>query len=111
MLETEDPFHKIIDRPWEYEISGFNFQTPEEQGGESYLDLTLRKGDVTRHLRFYSPQDIEVEKGFPMRTGGLAIYDVSSRGLNGLGVRVDDFEASWGKVRFWARDVIDLDGG
>ena len=34
------------------------------------LDLHLHRGDVVRRLRFYSPQDIEIEIGFPSRLTG-----------------------------------------
>ena len=70
--------------------------------------MTLKKGDTLRHFRFYSPQDLEIEKGFPSKTGGFCILDVSKRGLEGLGVRVDDLEARRGAVRFWAREVIEI---
>ena len=40
-----------------------------------------------------------------MMTSGLVISDVRGRKLDRLGVRVDDFEASPGAVRFWARHV------
>ena len=103
----EDPPHPIIARPWEYEVVGLNFQ--QSDGPEPYLELTLQKGDVIRHLRFLSPQSLEIEEGFPMRTGGLYIADVSARGLDRITIRVDDFEASPGALRFWARTVIDLD--
>jgi hypothetical protein len=108
MTKREDPIHSIVERPWEYEILSLSFyQSPSEEF-EPFIDLTLKKGDVLRHLRFYSPRELEIEKGFPARTGGFCIYDVSARGLEGLGVRVGDFEVSWGAVRFWAREVIEI---
>ena len=108
MTKKEDPIHSIVERPWEYEILSLGFyQSPSEEF-EPFIDLTLKKGDVLRHLRFYSPRELEIEKGFPARTGGFCIYDVSARGLEGLGVRVDDFEANWGAVRFWAREVVEI---
>lgn len=39
----------------------------------------------------------------------MAILDVRSRGLDGLSVWVTDFEASWGKISFWAREVVNRD--
>ena len=108
MCTVEDPDHPILDHPWEYEIVGFSYFRPDD-GTERYIDLTLRKDQVVRRLRFFGPQDIEIEKGFPSPTGGMYFSDVSARGLEGLGVRVADFEASPGAVRFWARAVIDLE--
>jgi hypothetical protein len=104
----KDPDHPIIDRPWEYEIIGFNFVCPEG-GDEPYVDLTLRKEQIVRRFRFFGPRQIQIEEGFPRPTHGMYISDVRSRGLEAIGVRVGDFEASEGAVRFWARDVIDLD--
>lgn len=105
---SEDPAHPILDRPFEYEITGFSYLRPDD-GTEPYIDLILRKKHVVRRLRFFSPQEIEIENGFPLPTGGMYFSDVSARGLEGLGVRVSDFEASSGRVQFWARAVIDLD--
>jgi hypothetical protein len=101
----EDPRHPIIERPWQYRIVSFSYV----EGSEPYVDLALRKGDTTRRLRFLSPQGIEIENGFPSTTGGMCILDVQARGLEGIGVRLADFEASWGKVTLWARAVVDLD--
>jgi len=38
-------------------------------------------------------------------TSGLMIKDLRARGLENVGVAVDDFEASAGAVRFVARSV------
>jgi hypothetical protein len=38
-------------------------------------------------------------------TSGLVIRDIRARGLAGLAVMVDDFEASPGSVKFYARTV------
>lgn len=108
MTKEEDPIHSIVERPWEYEILTLGFYRSPSAEFEPFLDLTLKKGDVLRHLRFYGPRELEIENGFPESTGGFCIYDVSARGLEGLGVRVGDFEASWGAVRFWAREVIEI---
>jgi len=105
----ESPHHPILDRPWEYEVVGFNFQRSLILETEPYIDLTLQSGSAVRRLRFYGPKDIQIESGFPEWTGGLVILDVTSRGMEGIGIRVDDFEASRGSVTFWARTVVDLD--
>lgn len=103
----DDPDHPIIAHPHHYDVVGFNYQRHDD--GESYIDLTLRLDTVVRRLRFLSPQEIELEAGFPA-CSGLQIKDVSANQLTGLRVRVTDFEASQGAMRFWAQDVIDLDG-
>ena len=102
----DDPDHTIIAHPHRYDVVGFNYQRPVD--GEPYIDLTLRLDSLVRRLRFHGPRDIELESGFPL-CSGLQIKDVSANQLGGIRVRVDDFEASWGAMRFWARDVVDLD--
>jgi hypothetical protein len=101
-----DPDHPIITHPHRYDVVGFNYQLPDD--GEPYIDLTLRRDAVIRRLRFFSPREIEIESGFP-GCSGLQIKDVSANQLTGIRVRVTDFEPSLDAVRFWARDVIDLD--
>ncbi len=105
---SEDPNHAIIDRPFEYRILSMRYSTRRD-GQEPFLDLEVCRGEVIRRLRFWSPQELEIEKGFPEPTGGMVILDVRSRQMEGLGVRVSDIEASWGSITFWARDVVDLD--
>jgi hypothetical protein len=108
MTQREDPIHSIVERPWDYEILSLSFYRSPSGEFEPFLNLTLKHGEALRHLRFYSPRELEIEKGFPAKTGGFCIYDVAARGLEGLGVRVGDFEASWGAVRFWAREVVEI---
>ncbi len=104
----DDPPHPIIDRPWAYEIIGLDFRKSLNAESESYLDLTLHKDGVFHRLRFYSPQGLELDMGFPDQTRGLYIADIRLRGLDRLGVRVDCREASHGDVQFWARSVEKL---
>ena len=104
-----DPAHPIIDRPHEYSIAELRYHVGLD-GTEPYVDLELHKGSVVRRLRFWSPQQFEVEEGcFPHPTHGMMILDVRKRRLDGLGVWVSDFEGTRGSVTFWARDVVDLD--
>ena len=74
----------------------------------SYIDLHLKKDDELTKLRFWGPQELEIEKGFPWATGGMFIEDVSSQGLESLNIYVGDFEASNGSVTFWAKSVEKL---
>ncbi|MCC7063385.1 MAG: hypothetical protein IT456_11310 [Planctomycetes bacterium] len=103
-----DPDHPIISKPWECSIGEFHYHVGLD-GSEPFLDLSLHRGEVVRRLRFWSPQQLKIEDGFPSPTHGMAILDVGGRGLEGLRVRVVDFEASGGAVTFWARCVVDLD--
>lgn len=107
MVVEQDPPHRIIDAPHSYQLRALRYDTGAD-GGEPYLDLELGKGPEIRRLRFWSPRDLEIEKGFPQSTGGMEILDVSARHLDGIGVRVADCESSWGAITFWARCVVDL---
>jgi hypothetical protein len=106
-VSADDPEHPILADAHTWEIVGFNLQKDPVDQGEPYLDLTVRRDRELRVLRFWSPRDVEIQKGGPAMTHGLSIVDVSSRGLEGIGVRVCDFEASPGSVSFWARTVED----
>jgi hypothetical protein len=103
-LVASDKDHPILRDAWRYEIVGVNLELAPLDESEPFLDLTVRRGQDRRTLRFFSPRSIEIEEGGPV-SGGLKIVDVSGRGLDGVGVRVDDFEATPGSLRFWARDV------
>jgi len=65
----------------------------------------LRRGVERVNLRFWSPQDLEIERGGPSKTGGLMIEDISARGWDRIGVRVTDREPTRGAMRFVARAV------
>jgi hypothetical protein len=78
-------------------------------GTEPCLDIARHLDGLVRRLRFWSPQGLVIEEGFPSPTRGMEILDVTARQLDRLKVRVTDFEASWGKIQFWARDVVDRD--
>src|SRR5687767_1463671 len=99
--------HPVLASPWEYEIVGLNYQAALDE--EPYLDLTLRRGTDVRRLRFFAPQRIELEKGFPapFSASGIAILDVSDGQLEGIGVHVSDVVTGHDcRITFWARAVI-----
>lgn len=104
-----DPDHPIVDRPWQHAIAALHYHVGLD-GGEPYLDLDLERDGVVRRLRFWSPQRLQIDDGFPRPTHGMVILDVRRRQLEGLNVWVTDFEASSGKISFWAREVVDRDG-
>ena len=104
----QDPFHPIIQNPHEYEIQELHWKRSTTDS-EEYIDLTLQKESIVRRVRFFEPRDICIEKGFPVSTNGMEILDVRKRGMEGIGVRLGDFEASNGSITFWAREVVDLD--
>ena len=104
----QDPDHPILPEAWRYEIVGLRLERAPVDNGEPYLDLTLQHSGLRRTFRFWSPSDIEIERGGPCMTSGLAIKDLRGRGLYDTGVKVDDFEASVGAVRFVARTVEEV---
>lgn len=108
MPRRQEPLHPIVERPWSYEVVGLNFQRGDPDQ-EPFVDVTLMRGDERRHLRFLSPHDIQIQGGLPTMSGGLVILDVSGRGMEGLAVMVEDFDAAQGSIRFFAREAIDLD--
>lgn len=97
--------HPIIEKGWEYEIIGFNFQKSLKKEFESYIDITLQKDEEIKRLRFLSPIGIKVEKDFAM-TYGFCILDVSDKFLDHK-IEVYDFENE--SIKFRARKVVDLD--
>jgi hypothetical protein len=105
---AEDPEHPIVARAWEFEIVGLRLDKAPVDESEPFLDLTLVRGEERRILRFWSPADLEIERGGPVMTHGLMILDIRARGLDRLGVRVDDFEGCRGSVRFVARAVEEV---
>ena len=106
---SDEPDHSIIERPYQYRIIEMVYHVDLEHRLDSYIDLTLVKGSTTRWLRFWGPQGLQIEEGFPDPTGGMKIIDISKRQWQHLGVAVLDFEASHGAITFWAKDVTDLD--
>jgi hypothetical protein len=100
--------HSIIERPWEFDIDLVSYHNNPVDDRHSYVDLTLRREKIVRRLRFLGPRDFQIERGFPTPTRGMCILDVRHRQLEGMGVRVANFEASVGAITFWAREVIDL---
>jgi hypothetical protein len=107
---TPDPDHPVIDRPWEYQIVGLCYSRSLDCPDGSFIDLTLQKGAAVRRLRFYGPRHLLIDEGFPS-SSGLQILDVSRRPMEGLKVRVANFEAHGGGPMFWAREVVDLGPG
>jgi hypothetical protein len=105
-----EPAHPILSEAHKWEIIGLRLELDPIDATEPYLDLTVRRGTDRRVLRFWSPVDLCIEEGGPRMTHGLEILDVRARQLDGIGVRVDDFEGSNGSVRFSARSVEQVDG-
>jgi hypothetical protein len=103
-----DPYHPILPEPWRWELMEFTFQRDLADWRASYIDMTFERDGVVRRLRFIAPQNLEMSAGLP-NSFGMCILDVSGRHLEELGVRVSNFEQSYGAPSFWAARVVDLD--
>ena len=107
-MKQQDPIHPIIEAPHTYDIVEFKYVVAQNFEEESYIDLTLQKGEIKRFLRFYKPTKLKIEEGFPWPTRGMEILDVKERQMTDIGVWVHDFESSNGAITFYAKNVIDL---
>jgi hypothetical protein len=105
---AKDFEHAILRNSWEYEIVGLRLEKEPTVEHEPFLDLALRRGSERRTLRFWSPSELEIERGGPLMTDGLTIFDIHHRGMENIGVWVTDVEASQGSVRFFARSVEEI---
>jgi hypothetical protein len=108
-MHDESPNHPILDRAHEFDIVRFDLHHDPDDYRNDFLDLTMRRGQEHRRLRFLRPQDFRIERGFPASTRGMVILDVRHRQMEGIGVQVADFESATGGVTFYAADVVDLD--
>jgi hypothetical protein len=102
-----DPDHPILPDPWRWELLEFTFRRDVADWRESYIDMVFGRDGVERRLRFLAPQDLELSKGLP-NSFGMCILDVSRRQLEGLSVRVANFEQSYGAPSFWAARVVEV---
>jgi hypothetical protein len=107
MMRDDEPLHPILPAPWTYHLGRIDWW-PSPLLAETYIDLTFRKGDEVRRLRFLSPINVRVDEGFCGQCCGLAIHDVRSRGWDGITVEVLNFEQEPG-ITFLAASVVDLD--
>jgi hypothetical protein len=108
-MHDESPIHPILDRAHEFDIVRFDLHHDPDDYMNDFLDLTMRRGDEHRRLRFVRPHDFRIGRGFPTSTRGMVILDVRSRQMEDIGVKVADFENTTDGVTFYAADVVDLD--
>lgn len=99
------PLHTILSRPHEYDIVDFRYSVDRQEPHQSFIDLCLEKDGDRVSLRFWKPINLIIEAGFPIATGGMVFYDVSSFHLGDIGVEVADFEQSHGAITFSAKCV------
>ncbi len=102
------PYHPIIDRPHEYRIVEFYYNSASSDYSEHYILMKLKKGNDVKLLKFLNPRDLKIEEGFPRPTSGMEFLDLSKDSLEDINVKVGDFEASHGAITFYAKSVIEL---
>jgi hypothetical protein len=105
----DDPDHPILVNPFLWELMELTYRRARSDGRQSHLDMVFEQNGETRRLRFYNPQSIEWFPGGVPNSFGMCILDVSRRQMEGIGVRVANFEQSYGAPTFWAERVVDLD--
>jgi hypothetical protein len=106
-MRDDEPLHPILSAPWTYHLERIDWW-PSPLMAKTFIDLTFRKGDEVRRLRFLSPRNVHVDEGFCGQCHGLAIHDIRSRGWDGIAVEVINFEQNPG-ITFLAAGVVDLD--
>ncbi len=106
----EQKYHPILERPWEYSLDEIHWSESSEGGG-TFLDIILSKGEIIRRLRFVNPQKIKIDLsgGYPQSCGEMVILDIRDYGWEGLGVEIAEGGASGSPITLYAREVIDLD--
>ena len=102
-----DPEHPILSDPWRWELREFTYRRHGDDWRQSHIDIVFERDGVIRRLRFFAPQQVHISEGLP-NSFGMIIVDVRGRQLDGIGVRVANFEQSWGAPVFWAARVVEV---
>jgi hypothetical protein len=97
-----EPDHPILEEYGEFVVEELTMLSGSDDE-EPSLILHLRRDDDEFRLRFWSPQRVDIAPEFEPCVEDLAIIDVGSRGLDGIGVWVHDRRN--GTIEFFARDV------
>ncbi|MES2764607.1 MAG: hypothetical protein V4642_01965 [Bacteroidota bacterium] len=108
MQDYKKTDHPIIEKPWEYHVVEFYYNSNSNDVREHFILMKLKKENEYRLFKFQFPRDLKIEEGFPRRTGGMEFIDLSKDGLEDINVKVGDFELSWGAITFYAKSVIEL---
>ena len=102
-----DPDHPILPFPFLWDLIEFIYHKVPNDWHESFIDMLFEREGETKRLRFFAPQTLEISEGLP-NSFGMCILDVSSRQLDGIRVRVANFEQSYGAPTFWAAQVVEI---
>jgi hypothetical protein len=102
-----DPDHPILPDPWRWELREFTYRCQPADSREPYIDMVFARDGEERRLRFFAPQALEMSRGLP-NSFGMCILDISRRQLEGLRVRVANYEQAYGAPSFWAASVVEV---
>ncbi len=103
-MGADDKPHPILPMSTHYRVERIDWHI--SPGEASYLELTLRRGDETRCLRFDQPQEVFIEKGYHGSYSGLTILNISGRGWEDkVQVLIDEAHPGMG---FFASDVVEV---
>src|SRR5262249_43513200 len=99
------PDHSILPEAWKWRVVGLHLDEDPEDGSEAFLDLYVKRGPERRALRFWSPREVRLDRSGPISTSGIRVRDLSGRGMEGVGVRVESIENQDQPLTFVARAV------
>lgn len=99
-----DPPHPILPDAHNYGLAELKLDLIPADGSEPYADMVLVRPGRRVRLRFASPRELSIDEGGPTELG-MEIVDAAVHRLEGLTVRVDNYEQGSGALRFVARSV------
>ena len=102
---AEDRPHPILPMSMHYQFDRISWRMYPRD--EAFLDMTLRRGDDRRCLRFFRPSRVFVDRDFDQGHSGLVIRDISGRGWDDVRIQVSIDEAHAG-LGFLASDVVEI---
>ena len=104
-MGADDKPHPILPMSMRYRVERIDWHM--YPGDATYLELTVKRGNETKCLRFERPQEVFIEKDYDGSYSGLTIRDISGRGWEDK-VQVLIDEAHPGKMGFIALDVVEV---
>lgn len=105
-LENEPPEHPILQGGTAYAVVAVS-PDPDERDPDAFLDVTLRRNELQRRLRFVRPAQVHVDREALARGPvGLRVLAPPHPELDGL--RVLAVDAEGGHLMLWAEDVVEL---
>jgi hypothetical protein len=104
-MGADDKSHPILPMSPRYRVERIDWRMSPRDA--AYLELTVRRGDETKCLRFHRPREVFIEKGYDGSYSGLTILDISGRGWDDVRVQVLIDEAHAG-IGFFASEVVEI---